>query len=67
MPRAVRCSAGLAFTAHARAAAPRWRFFCSLLETAKLCGVEPKRNLLAAARAAIAKPGTVLLPRDVSR
>lgn len=41
--------------------------FYSLIETAKLCGVEPKRYLVAAAQAAIARPGTVLLPHDLIR
>jgi len=39
--------------------------FYSLIETAKLCGVEPKDYLLRAARAAIDEPGTVLLPHDL--
>lgn len=37
--------------------------FYSLLETAKLRGVEPAAYLLEAAQAAIQKPGTVWLPR----
>ena len=36
--------------------------FYSLIESAKLCGVEPKAYLLHAARAALANPGTVTLP-----
>ena len=36
--------------------------FYSLIESAKLCGVEPKAYLLQAARAALATPGTVTLP-----
>src|SRR5262245_50391684 len=36
--------------------------FYSLIESAKLCGVEPKAYLLQAARAALANPGTVTLP-----
>lgn len=39
--------------------------FYSLIETAKLCGVEPHDYLLQATRAAIEVPGTVLLPRDL--
>lgn len=35
----------------------------SLIESAKLCGVEPKAYLLRAVHAAIAVPGTVTLPR----
>jgi len=34
----------------------------SLIESAKLCGVEPKAYLLQAVRAALANPGTVTLP-----
>ena len=37
--------------------------FYSLIESAKLCGVEPKTYLLQATRAALANPGTVTLPR----
>ena len=36
--------------------------FYSLIESAKLCGVEPKAYLLHATRAALATPGTVTLP-----
>jgi transposase len=36
--------------------------FYSLIESAKLCGVEPKAYLLQATRAALASPGTVTLP-----
>ena len=36
--------------------------FYSLIESAKLCGVEPKAYLLHATRAALNKPGTVTLP-----
>jgi len=36
--------------------------FYSLIESAKLCGVEPKAYLLHATRAALANPGTVTLP-----
>jgi transposase len=36
--------------------------FYSLIESAKLCGVEPKAYLLRALRAALANPGTVTLP-----
>jgi len=36
--------------------------FYSLIESAKLCGVEPKAYLLHALRAALATPGTVTLP-----
>ena len=39
--------------------------FYSLLESAKLCGVEPKRYLLAATRAALATPGAVTLPHTL--
>ena len=37
--------------------------FYSLIESAKLCGVEPKAYLLCATRAALEHPGTVTLPR----
>lgn len=37
--------------------------YYSLIETAKLCGVDPKEYLLAAARNAIGAPGTVTLPK----
>ena len=36
--------------------------FYSLIESAKLCGVEPKAYLLYATRAALQNPGTVTLP-----
>jgi hypothetical protein len=36
--------------------------FYSLIESAKLGGVEPKAYLLHATRAALASPGTVTLP-----
>ena len=36
--------------------------FYSLIESAKLCGVEPKAYLLYATRAALEKTGTVTLP-----
>jgi len=36
--------------------------FYSLIESAKLCGVEPKAYLLQATRAALETPGTVTLP-----
>ncbi|NWF91190.1 MAG: transposase domain-containing protein, partial [Ignavibacteriaceae bacterium] len=38
----------------------------SLFESAKLCGVEPKAYVLRALHAAIAKPGTVTLPDDIT-
>ncbi len=39
--------------------------FYSLIDTAKLCGVEPRDYLLQAAKIAIEVPGTVLLPHDL--
>jgi len=39
--------------------------FYSLLETAKLCGLEPVAYLTEATHRAIATPGTVTLPRDL--
>jgi transposase len=36
--------------------------FHSLIESAKLCGVEPKAYLRQATRAALENPGTVTLP-----
>jgi transposase len=36
--------------------------FYSLIESTKLCGVEPKAYLLYATRAALETPGTVTLP-----
>ena len=39
--------------------------FYSLIESAKLCGVEPKAYLLRALRAALAAPGTVTLPHTL--
>ena len=38
--------------------------FYSLIESAKLCGLEPKSYLLAAARAALENPGTTLMPHE---
>ena len=40
--------------------------FYSLIESAKLCGVEPKAYLLPALRAALATPGTVTLPHTLA-
>jgi transposase len=40
--------------------------FYSLIESAKLCGVEPKAYLLRALRAALATPGTVTLPHRLA-
>jgi transposase len=40
--------------------------FYSLVESAKLCGVEPKAYLLRALRAALATPGTVTLPHTLA-
>jgi len=39
--------------------------FYSLIETAKLVGVEPGAYLLEATRRAVAEPGTVTLPHDL--
>ena len=39
--------------------------FYSLIETAKLVGVEPGAYLLEATRRAVAEPGTVALPHDL--
>lgn len=39
--------------------------FYSLIETAKLCGVEPRDYLLHAAKTALETPGTVILPHDL--
>ncbi len=39
--------------------------FYSLIESAKLCGVEPKAYLLCATRAALENPGTVTLPHEL--
>ena len=39
--------------------------FYSLIESAKLCGVEPKSYLLTATRAALANRTVVTLPRDL--
>jgi transposase len=40
--------------------------FYSLIESAKLCGVEPKAYLLRALRATLATPGTVTLPHTLA-
>jgi transposase len=40
--------------------------FYSLIESAKLCGVEPKAYLLRAFRAALASPGAVTLPHTLA-
>jgi transposase len=39
--------------------------FYSLIESAKLCGVEPKAYLLCGTRAALENPGTVTLPHTL--
>jgi transposase len=39
--------------------------FYSLLESAKLCGVEPKAYLLRATQAALHNPGAVTLPHTL--
>lgn len=41
--------------------------FYSLLESAKLAGVEPKLYLLTATRRALADPKAVTLPHDLAR
>jgi transposase len=41
--------------------------FYSLVETAKLCGVEPKGYLLEAARQAVRHPGSALLPHQLAQ
>jgi hypothetical protein len=40
--------------------------FYSLIESAKLVGVEPREYLLEATRRAIREPGTVTLPSDLN-
>ena len=40
--------------------------FYSLLDTARLCGLDPKDYLLKAAKAAIEEPGSALLPQDLA-
>jgi len=39
--------------------------FYSLIESAKLCGLNPKEYLLAATKAALENPGTALLPHEL--
>jgi transposase len=39
--------------------------FYSLVESAKLCGVEPKTYLRRGLRAALASPGTITLPHTL--
>jgi hypothetical protein len=39
--------------------------FYSLIESAKLCSVEPRAYLNGASRRAIRNPGAVTLPRDL--
>ena len=39
--------------------------FYSLIESAKLCGVNPETYLLAATHAALATPGTAFLPHTL--
>jgi transposase len=41
--------------------------FYSLMETAKLCGVEPKAYLRAAAVTAIREPGRAFLPEEFKK
>lgn len=41
--------------------------FYSLMETAKLCGVEPKAYLRAAAVTEIRKPGRAYLPEEFKK
>jgi transposase len=38
--------------------------FYSLIESAKLCGVNPEEYILAAAKSGLENPGSALLPRD---
>ena len=53
-------------TAPAPGAAPRWpALFYSLIESAKLCGVDPKRYLLVATRTALADRDAVTLPHTL--
>ena len=62
-----RCwSVGRTTTAVVRSAGTRVAaLFYSLIESAKLCGVEPRRYLGEAARRAVRNPGTVTLSRDL--
>jgi transposase len=39
--------------------------FYSLIESAKLCGLNPKEYLLAATKAALENPGTTLIPHEL--
>jgi transposase len=41
--------------------------FYSLIESAELCGVEPKAHLLQTVRAALATPGTATLPHTLEK
>lgn len=57
---------GRTTTDRGRSEAPRSRrSSTSLLETAKLCGVDPKHYLTEATHRAIDDPGAVLLPHDL--
>jgi hypothetical protein len=69
MPPNARCvarSAARITTAHARCGAPKSPLFYTLCETAKLVGVDPHAYLLHALYAAIAKPGAISYPEDLT-
>ena len=51
---------------HSRRGAEVAAICYTLFENAKLAGVDPHRHMLEATRRAIASPGTVTLPEDVT-
>ncbi len=54
------------YGSHSRRGAETAAIFYTLLESAKLAGVDPHRYLLQATRRAIQAPGAVLLPHELS-
>jgi transposase len=61
MLRGSRVSASLA-----ERGTPAAALYHSLIESAKLCGIEPRAYLSEAGRKAIGDPGTATLPRDLN-
>jgi transposase len=54
------------YGSHSKRGAEVAAIFYTLFETAKLAGVDPHRYVLEAARRAIASPGAVTLPQDLT-
>ena len=63
--RGVTVGAEESLTRAGRSEAPTSRLFYSLIESAKLCRIEPRAYLREATLRAVQNPGTVTLARDL--